>query len=175
MKNWTSVVVIGCAIATSVLAADLKVATLDNCDPNDPAWGANGCLLKVKQGDVTRAEFILLLISPLSAAVVGHPSWRMEPSYISIGLGKTVELSNGGGRGHTFTEVANFGGGFVPPLNAGLTQAPECIATTPAPTVLAPGQKMNLTGLAAGEHKFQCCIHPWMRAVIKVNDVDKEK
>lgn len=176
MRNCMSTVAIGCVFAVSVLAADttLKVATVDNCDPNDPAWApTGGCALKAKEGnDVTLAQFFGLLASPLSLAVVGHPSWRIEPSYISIDVGKNIEVDNNGGRGHTFTEVANFGGGFVPVLNTpGLTEAPEC--ATPAATVLAPGQKMNLPALAAGEHRFQCCIHPWMRAVIKVNDKTK--
>jgi hypothetical protein len=62
--------------------------------------------------------------------------------------------------------VAEFGGGFVPvpALNMGLTFAPECASAT----VLAPGDKVELLGLSAGDHRFQCCIHPWMRALIKV-------
>ena len=31
-----------------------------------------------------------------------------------------IKVTNRGGRGHTFTEVAEFGGGRVPPLNVGL-------------------------------------------------------
>jgi hypothetical protein len=26
----------------------------------------------------------------------------------------------------------------------------------------------HLGGLAEGNHRFQCCIHPWMRAIVKV-------
>jgi len=29
-----------------------------------------------------------------------------------------------------------------------------------------------VSGLAEGNHHFQCCIHPWMRAVIKVKRED---
>ena len=76
-----------------------------------------------------------------------------------------MRIKNEGGRGHTFTEVAQFGGGFVPPLNVGLTPAPEC---TPEATIpLAPGATEELN-LEPGLHKFQCCIHPWMRAAIRV-------
>ena len=99
--------------------------------------------------------------------LIGHPSWRNEPSYLSVDSGKTVHVTNSGGRTHTFTEVANFGGGFVGVLNVGLTQALECNPETV--TQLLPGATDEVNGLAPGLHKFQCCIHPWMRAAIRVN------
>ena len=68
------------------------------------------------------------------------------------------------GRTHTFTEVANFGGGKVPPLSKGLITAPEC----PGSMDIPPGGSTTLSSLAPGNHRFQCCIHPWMRALIKV-------
>jgi len=74
-------------------------------------------------------------------------------------------VRNRGGRIHTFTEVANFGGGKVPPLNKGLATAPECLVSTD----IAAGGKAEVGTLAEGNHHFQCCIHPWMRAVIKVS------
>jgi hypothetical protein len=37
-----------------------------------------------------------------------------------------------------------------------------------SPVVVAPGDTVKIKGLAHGEHKFQCCIHPWMRAVVDV-------
>ena len=151
-----------------------KIAILDNCEPTDPGWTpTGGCTLKPKQGDVSFEEFFALLSSPLSVAVVGHPSWRNEPSYLSIKAGTDVRVVNEGGRPHTFTKVANFGGGNVPvpALNQGLIPAPECLV--PAPQVLAPGQRQELE-LAPGLHKFQCCIHPWMRAAIRVTPKDKE-
>jgi plastocyanin len=122
-----------------------------------------GCSLK--DGDVTFAEFGALLTSILSTAVVGHPAWRFQPSYVNdVEPSETVRVTNDGGRAHTFTEVTNFGGGFVPPLNIGLTFAPECAGAT----VLAPDDRVELRELSAGDHRFQCCIHPWMRALIKV-------
>jgi hypothetical protein len=33
---------------------------------------------------------------------------------------------------------------------------------------LTPGAREEKTGLAPGLHKFQCCIHPWMRATVRV-------
>jgi plastocyanin len=115
---------------------------------------------------VTNAEFGSLLGSPLSLSVVGHPAWRNQPSYLWIKAGKNVRVTNEGGRGHTFTKVAAFGGGFVPPLNQGLTPAPECLAISVV--VLPPRARQELTGLALGDHRLMCCIHPWMRALIKV-------
>jgi plastocyanin len=141
------------------------IAVKDDCDPNDPAWApTGGCLLK--GGDVTNAEFTAFLTSPLSTATVGHPAWRNEPSYVKIEVGETVRVTNEGGRLHTFTRVANYGGGRVPPLNVGLTQAPECLAA--AASEIPPGATLQVAGMTVGTAKYQCCIHPWMRAAIKV-------
>lgn len=142
------------------------IAVLDDCDPNDPSWAATGGCSR-KNGAVTNAEFGAFLASPLSLSVVGHPAWRNEPSYIKIDAGQSVRVTNEGGRGHTFTAVANFGGGRVPPLRMGLTPAPECLATAPADDLL-PGATIEVDGLSVGTHRFQCCIHPWMRGSIKV-------
>ena len=141
------------------------IAVLDDCDPDDPAWApTGGCLLK--NGDVTNAEFGAFLRSPLSLSTVGHPAWRMEPSYVKIQIGQSVRVENEGGRLHTFTLVANFGGGRVPPLNVGLTPAPECLNA--ASSEIPPGTTLEVDGLPPGTSRFQCCIHPWMRAAIKV-------
>lgn len=147
------------------------ISVLDDCDPDDPAWApTGGCTLS--GGDATEAEFNALLGSPLSTAVVGHPAWRNEPSYLDANVGKTVRVTNDGGRNHTFTRVAAFGGGRVPPLRQGLTIAPECDLApgAPDPSALAPGASLELSSLAVGIHRFQCCIHPWMRALIRVEN-----
>ena len=92
----------------------------------------------------------------------------MDPTYLKTEPEETVHVTNNGGRNHTFTEVAHYGGGLVPGLNIGLTDAPECSSAH----VLRPGDSKDVTGLSTGIHEFQCCIHPWMRALIKV--LDKE-
>ncbi len=145
-----------------------RIAMLDNCDPADPAWApTGGCLLK--RGDVTNAEFGAFLRSPLTipanAQLIGHPSWRNEPSYVSVGSRKKLRVVNEGGRTHTFTEVAQFGGGRVPPLNIGLAPAPECATAVN----ILPGERTELPRLSDGIHRFECCIHPWMRATIRVH------
>ena len=156
---------------------DNNISVVDDCLPSDSAWDpTGGCLLNQHQGDVSFAEFLALAVSPLTippnAFLIGHPSWRNEPSHLTVGEDKSVRVTNRGGRGHTFTEVQNFGGGFVDLLNIGLTPAPECNpdpTTNPNPPIpLAPGATDHVTGLAPGLHKFQCCIHPWMRATIRV-------
>jgi plastocyanin len=84
-----------------------------------------------------------------------------------------VRVTNAGGEGHTFTEVAAFGGGFVPFLNGvggptGTVPLVEAGACSASPVVVAPGKTVRIKGLSPGVHKFQCCIHPWMRAVVDV-------
>lgn len=163
-----------------------RVLLEDDCDTNDATWdnpdGSEGC--ELKGGTVTRAEFMFYSFwtppgptsppgpppgTPLANAVIGHPSWRNDPGYLAVEPGQRLRVLNAGGRGHTFTSVANFGGGFVPPLSFGLTQAPECAAIAgDASQVIAPGARAVVTNLMTGEHKFQCCIHPWMRTLVKV-------
>ena len=145
------------------------IAILDDCDPRDvDGWRpTGGCALK--RGNVTFAEFARELDSPLAAAVIGHQAWRNEPSYLVVERGKTIRVRNDGGRVHTFTRVAAFGGGRVPPpagaaLNEGLVTAPEC----PGSVDILPGGSARLSNLPSGDHRFQCCIHPWMRALITV-------
>ena len=102
---------------------DANITMMDNCsdaDPGDEQFG--GCPegapfpgFKSYSGDVSVAEFFALLISPLAPGdVIGHPSWRNEPSYISVRAGRSIRVSNRGGRAHTFTKVNDFGGGFIP-------------------------------------------------------------
>lgn len=156
---------------------DNRILVLDECLPGDPGWDpTGGCTLKPHQGDVSFAEFGALLRSTLTIPpggyLIGHPAWRNEPSHLSVREGKTVRVTNKGGRGHTFTEVAEFGGGFVPPLNIGLNQAPECSPATTIP--LPPGATVAIKDLEPGLHRFECCIHPWMRATIQVHDNDHD-
>jgi hypothetical protein len=154
--------------ATALAKQDENILMLDDCDPADPGWTpTGGCTLKPKKGDVSTSEFFALAFTTLGPGVlIGHPSWRNEPSYISTKRGEEVEISNKGGRVHSFTEVADFGGGFVPQLNGSLQPAPEC-ANPAAVELVAPGDKTKIKSLTPGLHKYQCCIHPWMRAAVR--------
>ena len=169
--------ILGAAIAavlalTASADSGKKFVVTDDCDPNAD-WGPNGCLRE--SGEVSRAEFA----AANANRYPGHPSWRIVPPYVPEQEEPDIRVENRGGRGHTFTEVARFGGGFVAPLNPpGAILAPECAVTNadgtlrPGPgastTMLAPGAGLLLEGLAPGTHNFQCCIHPWMRTTVKV-------
>jgi hypothetical protein len=151
----------------------------DDCDPNDPDWGpVGGCFRD--GGEVTRAEFR----SANQNGFPGHPSWRIVRPYVADLSDDEVRVRNTGGRVHTFTEVARFGGGYNPGQNPqSAIPAPECAtvdpatgALSPAPsavaTTLAPGAGMRIEGLTPGTHNFQCCIHPWMRSTVKISNED---
>jgi len=156
-----------------------EVVLRDDCDPTDPLWAPTGGCNR-REGDVNLAEFNAARLSPLApASVIGHPAWFFDPSYLEVKAGKRIRILNDGGRTHTFTEVANFGGGRVPPLNTGvggvpaLMQAPECVA---AGVIDIPGGGESVVdGLAPGQHRFQCCIHPWMRTQIAVSDKQEDQ
>ena len=137
-----------------------KIALLDDCLIGDPWPG--GCSLP--GGTVSFAQFSAELPR-------GHAAWRNEPSYMKIKAGKDVKIANDGGRTHTLTEVAAYGGGIVPNANwPGVTVAPECLnAATRNASLLLPGQSMDLDDMEAGTHKYQCCFHPWMIAEIRVD------
>jgi plastocyanin len=165
--TWTKVA------TAQVNSNDPNVALVDNCDPTtfNAAIGPGTCAATPHRHDTTFAEFVALLFSPLAANIIGHPAWQFAPGYISIRAGQTVRVTNAGGEGHTFTEVTDYGGGMVPLLNGvggpvtPLVEAPACAAS---PGIVAPGNTVQIKGLSPGVHKFQCCIHPWMRAVVDV-------
>lgn len=158
-------------LSAQVKGNDNTIIIMDDCLPGDPGYSVatGGCQLKPHEGDVPAAEFGALLTSPLISGLVGHPSWRNEPSHLTANAGRTVRVVNRGGRSHTLTKVANFGGGSVAGLNAGATRAPECPSSPPLVTdAIPPGGAGTVAGLQQGLNKLQCCFHPWMRATIRV-------
>ena len=167
--------VTGTKVATAqVNSNDANVALVDNCDPAtfNATVGPGTCATTPHRHDTPFQEFLGLLFSPLAQNIIGHPAWNFSPGYISVRAGQTVRATNAGGELHTFTEVTAFGGGVVPFLNgvggpagtAPLDFAPACGGAA----FVAPGVTTQIKGLAPGVHKFQCCIHPWMRAVVDV-------
>ena len=141
-----------------------RIALRDDCDKRDTDWNMapGGC---TKRGNVSFAEFNDEVASPRSSTtVVGHPSWRNDPSYLVVKPGAKVRVKNTGGRPHTFTRVAEFGGGVVPELSTGLTLSPECLP----PVAVLPGDSTTVSGLTVGTNRFLCCFHPWMRALVEV-------
>jgi hypothetical protein len=93
--------------------------------------------------------------------------WHFAGSNGNVRVGQDFVATNKGGETHTFTEVAEFGGGLVPLLNQ-LARvpdvAPECRPEALEPDdFVAQGAKTRTTVGHSGNLKFQCCIHPWMR------------
>jgi len=147
-----------------------QVVALDECDPVtfNAALGPGECK-NIAAGYST----VLSAFIAEAAAGTPNPGWDFEPDTLNIKKGTTAIVSDQGGEIHTFTEVAQFGGGFVPPLNApGETVVPECAGgfstVAVAKTRILQGSEVHVTGLSKGEHRFQCCLHPWMRMKVEV-------
>ena len=169
------------AVATIALVSMAKVAAddslnirlRDDCDPAtfNAAVGPGTC---VGGGDTTFADFLA------EHAETGRvEKWRFNNDRAETDRGRPITLTNRGGETHTFTRVAEFGGGFIPPLNvlpdgSELPLAPECAAAPgipqpPGPDNLFVDAGATVTGPAINTRrtvKFQCCIHPWMKAEI---------
>ena len=152
----------------------VQIVALDECDPttfNDPkAVGPDFC----KNVALAALGFATTFGDLFAEAAAGHPDpgWDFEPDMVTIDKGTPLIVVNQGGEPHTFTEVAKFGGGFIPPLNAGQATVPECAGgfkdVAVARTRILQGSQLQVTGLSKGEHFFECCIHPWMRVTVDV-------
>jgi hypothetical protein len=138
-----------------------RVLMLDQCDPEsfNAAIGPGTCI--DRNGGVTFQTFISLL---QRHQIVN--SWRFSPDTIHVPGELTLPIANAGGEVHTFTEVEEFGGGIVADLNTlsgNPVPAPECLALAPS-DFIAPGGQTTHTFEPGEADKYQCCIHPWMRA-----------
>ena len=158
-------------------AAAKRISILDRCDP--ATFNAAGPVLCNPDfdGGVSLQDFQELL----KPSGFGHPAWRFNAPYVVIDPDDRVRVTNRGGEDHTFTEVPEleegknpFGGGRVNALNEpfGLTPLPQCKADV-AP-VIHPGDSIHIKNLSEGTHYYQCCIHPWMHAIIEVESEDKD-
>ena len=141
-----------------------ELLMLDQCDPDsfNAAIGPDTCINR--NGGITFDLFISLLQEQRRV-----PSWRFVPDTIHVPAALTLDILNRGGEVHTFTAVAAFGGGLVPVLNtlSGTpVPAPECLSLGPGDFVAA-GARTAATFAAGEADKYQCCIHPWMRAVTR--------
>lgn len=148
-----------------------QVVVLDECDPTtfNAQFGSGTCLNVVSGGGVMLPDF-------LAALPAGHPAWLFSPtSTVTLKNKETLRVVNQGGEIHTFTEVAEFGGGFLLPLNnpSNAPAVPECAGgyvnnAELASTRLIQGSSLLVSGLKKGLHRFQCCVHPWMRLEVEV-------
>jgi hypothetical protein len=150
----------------------------DDCDPEtfNLAIGEGTCV-PTFNGGTTVSEFIDELTEDRDVG-----SWKFNPDRVGMDRGQGSTFESRGGEFHTFTRVAQFGGGVVPVLNdlsgAGATR-PECVGVAglaePSPTNLYvpsgaafTGPKAGSPALPRGTTKWQCCIHPWMKTVVTV-------
>jgi plastocyanin len=146
-----------------------QVVALDECDPAtfNTALGADFCKNVALGASTTLANLLAE-----AAAGTPDPNWDFEPDTLHIKEGTVVSVTDQGGEPHTFTEVAAFGGGFIPPLNSGQATVPECAggfgSVAVARTRLLQGSTVQVVGLSKGVHHFECCIHPWMRMDVVV-------
>jgi hypothetical protein len=151
------------ALPASALAGDTrKVFAMDRCEPDsfNAVLGPGGC---IRNGGVTFENFVRRL-NPKDG---GHNAWRFSRHDVDLTSGQGLSVTNTGGEEHTFTEVVDFGAGFVPALNAALPPG-----TPPAMPVgdlgfIDAGDSLSVAGLPAGTHFFECLIHPWMRTVVE--------
>jgi len=146
-----------------------RVRIQDDCDPTtfNAVLGPGAC---VGKGETTFRDFI----AELTATKVAE-EWNFEDDSFAVAPGARITATNRGGETHTFTKVANFGGGFVPSLNAlsgNPKPVPECSFPAVGSSFVPPGGSIAVTAPARGTVKFQCCIHPWMRAVATVEHDD---
>ena len=142
-----------------------RVTMSDQCDSAsfNAVLGPGTC---TRAGSVTFAEFNNELNATGSVA-----SWTFQAVVFNVFIGQAITAQNLGGEVHTFTRVANFGGGIVPELNTAsrnLVMAPECALLTPSDNVVPGSTFTTDVATNVGIAHYQCCIHPWMRATVTV-------
>ena len=168
---FSAVALLSLTVGAGAFQGDKKFRLLDDCEPTsfNAVLGDGAC---VGNGHTTFDEFI----AELEATQNAH-KWRNQPNQAHLNVGRPTVIENRGGEVHTFTPVANFGGGFVAELNGisgNPVPAPECLnfgsivfipagATEEGPTAGSSDMPVGIT-------RFQCCIHPWMRTVVEVAD-----
>jgi plastocyanin len=171
---WLAPAALGQEETATDTRAPVQFVALDECDP-----ATFNAVLPGFCKNVTLAPafpFATTFANLLQEAAQGtpDPGWDFEPDSVTIKKGTPLIVVNQGGEPHTFTEVAKFGGGFVPGLNGpGSPPAvPECAGgfkdVAVARTRILQGSQLQVAGLSKGKHYFQCCIHPWMRVTVDV-------
>lgn len=146
-----------------------QVVALDECDPAtfNAVLGPDFCK-NVAIGAFTTFNDLFAE----AAAGTPDPKWDFEPDVLHIKQGTTVSIVDQGGEPHTFTEVKQFGGGFIDGLNGGEATVPECAGgfanVAVARTRILQGSHVEISHLKKGQHLFECCIHPWMRVKVDV-------
>jgi len=197
MRWFTTGIGVALLFACLANAQTTKIITMrDACDPTsfNAALGTGHCI-PGQHGNTLFSDFIGELQTDQNAG-----AWRFNPMLnatagtfrlvrLDLTSGDQTSFVNMGGETHTFTRVAQFGGGFKAKLN-GLTgnpvPAPECAQVLPDGS-LAPqpesstnqvveagateaGPTAGTPALPPGVSYWECCIHPWMRMVVVVHE-----
>jgi hypothetical protein len=110
MAGLVALLVLVPGVGASAAITTRQVQVLDDCDPAtfNAAIGPGTC---IKDGGTTFSELIAQLLAQGRA-----PAWRFAPAQLKLDAGGTLAAHNRGGEDHTFTEVANFGGGCIAAL-----------------------------------------------------------
>lgn len=166
---FASLALLSLTIGAGAVQGDKKIRMYDDCEPTsfNAVLGDGAC---IGNGHTTFDEFI----DELAETQDAH-KWRNQPSQMHLNVGRPTFIENRGGEVHTFTPVAQFGGGFIPDLNGisgNPVPAPECLNIGALVFIPAgateEGPTAGSSELPVGLTRFQCCIHPWMRTVIEV-------
>jgi hypothetical protein len=173
VKGFCVVVGLAMVAGTVSYAAGTRIIRIeDQCDPEtfNAVFGDATCVSS--HPGVAFEHFINELLHTQRAG-----GWMFSARQVNITEGQQFQARNDGGEVHTFTEVDEFGGGFIPELNdlsGNPVPAPECIALTQKPgfplidELIPAGGKSEAEDEDAGTHHYQCCIHPWMRMDVTV-------
>ena len=157
------------SVTVGAVQGSKKFRLYDDCEPTsfNAVLGDGAC---VGNGHTTFDEFIAELEQTQDAR-----TWRNQPTDSRLNVGAATVIENRGGEVHTFTPVADFGGGFVDELNGisgNPVPAPECLNFGTMVFIPAgateEGPIAGSDEMPVGTNRFQCCIHPWMRTVIDV-------
>jgi hypothetical protein len=111
---------------------------LDACDPvsfND-AFGFEVCTPTTPRAGIAFSTLIALLEKHQRAE-----AWRISPDVIHVTRTVTMTLPNRGGIPHSFTEVEEFGGDFVPILNIGPLRTRPASRRCRASSTSLPGRR----------------------------------
>jgi hypothetical protein len=137
----------------------------DECDPTTFNAAFNDPNICKRSGNITFDHFLAELTKTQQA-----PQWQFDANEIELDGAGSVLAINRGGEVHTFTRVAKFAGGIIPLLNdltGNADVAPEC-TTLEADDFVAPGATYTAELNTDVIQHFQCCIHPWMRADVRL-------
>jgi plastocyanin len=148
---------------TANAGAVRNVQILDRCDPAsfNAMFGDGICTLRNSGVPV---EQFLRRVNPRDG---GHSAWRFSPGQVRVKSGQTLRLNNRGGETHTFTEVVEFGGGFIPELNAVFPPGTPLAEPIGDLRFIGAGEQLDMSALPAGTHRFECLIHPWMQTTVE--------